>query len=324
MAPVVQLLHTRMLDVRLARDPGDHVTVTARLLDVRKHGVVRLAGTVNGPGVVHDMGIRLVIDGESRAVRSAELLMPVVPFPGGDRTRGESCRDNEARFDGVVGLRFGPRFLTALHRTIGGPRGCFHVFTLMRLLGPTIPWVIERGRENGGDGTSSRTVSIDAFCRDGRLCLQGRLTDLRCGGPPMATLADRLEAESEAELDVPSLTVTAVAARHRRGTGPGDLGWTVDGLDGIEQLVGASILRGYGLMVDRLFPPPKPVAPVGQLLLMMQPVAFQSLPSLAHAESRTGSARGTGSPAARDSCSMWRHDGPLVAEVAGGVGGGTH
>jgi hypothetical protein len=47
---------------------------------------------------------------------------------------------------------------------------------------------------------------------------------------------------------------------------------------------------------------------------MMQPVAFQAMPARP-AGSRTAAPRPSRPSAARDSCAMWRQDGPLVRAV---------
>jgi hypothetical protein len=305
MLSVPEPLHTRLLTLRLIADGGDAFAVEARVLDVRKRGVVTLAGHVNGPGVVHDMQVQLVIGRTDLRVRDARLAMHAVPFPAGPATNGEGCRDNEAQFATLIGVRLGTRSTAALHRAIGGQRGCFHVFTLMRLVVPSIE-SIAAGMDGRNDAVApSRAIVVDGVRTPDGLALSGSLTDIRSAG------GGTFEARATAEVSVPGLIVRALAAEHRTGGSKG-APWSSDGLPVRGTFDGSSLVRGFGLDVLRHLPAAAPLAPVRDLLLMLQPVAFQCMPGIAE---DAVDVRATTPPAATDSCRMWRADGPLVARL---------
>jgi hypothetical protein len=313
MVPRPELLHTRLLTVRLSPAGDGSWQVDARILDVRRRGVVTLLGAVNGPGVVHDMRVNLVLDGDHLRILEAALAMPSVPFPP-DAAARETCRDNEPSIVRLVGLSLRHRFSSGLQRTIGGPRGCFHVFTLMRLVAPSILFAVDGVRRLGEGGTFSRALVIDAFRTADGLRLAGRLTDLQ-----HASVGSPFEGEADVEVHLPRFTVVGVEARRR--TGPPTVGsWTSDGLGALGDLRGESLLRGYGLKVGALLPADASFGPMRELVLMLQPVAFQCMPALAEERTRVSGGRRSGPVAGIDSCSMWRRGGPLLAALEARAG----
>lgn len=317
-------LHTRLLTLRLAPAGAEGWAVEGRVLDLRRRGAVSIAALVNGPGVVHDMRLRLVVDRASLRVREADLVMPSVPFPPEADTGGETCRDNEAGFAAVVGLSLARGFASGLQRAIGGPRGCFHVFTLMRLVAATVTGALARGLERETGRAFERTVFVDGFREesgDGELALRGRLMDLRYAAGARERVADQFEAQLDAGIHLPGLVVGSVTGRHRDGGGHP---WSSEGLGSLASLVGASLLRGYSLKLGELIDGHGPLAPLHALALMLQPVAFQCMPSLAADHVRAGAARPAGPGAAMDSCFMWRRDGALIAEIERQSHAGSH
>jgi hypothetical protein len=308
-------LHTRLLTLRLAPEGSDAWAVEGRVLDLRRRGAVAIAALVNGPGVVHDMRLRLVVDRASLTVREADLTMPSVPFPPEAQAGGETCRENESGFAAVVGLSLRRGFASGLQRAIGGPRGCFHVFTLMRLIAATVTGALARGLEREDGRAFERAVFIDGF-RDGSgepaLALRGRLTDLSYAPGSRERIADQFEGQLDAGIQLPGLIVESLTGRHREGgAGP----WTSEGLGSLASLIGASLMRGYGLKLGEALEAQGPLAPLHALALMLQPVAFQCIPSLAEERAATGGVRAAGPGAALDSCFMWRRDGALITEV---------
>jgi hypothetical protein len=311
MLSVPEPLHTRLLTLRLAAAGADAFTAEARVLDVRKRGVVGLAGHLHGPGVVHDMQVQLTIGRADLCVREARLAMLAVPFPAGPFTNGEGCRDNEEQFASLVGVRLGTRSTAALHRAIGGRRGCFHVFTLMRLVAPSLESLAAGMDGLADDGVLSRSIVVDGVRAPDGLALCGTVTDVRSSG---GELGGTFEARAVIEVGVPGLIVRRLSADHRSGGTSGG-GWSSDGLPPAGVLDGASLVRGFGLDVLRHFPAGAPLAPVRDLLLMLQPVAFQCMPALGDEAAGARPARPKNPVAATDSCRMWRADGPLVARV---------
>jgi hypothetical protein len=316
MRPLPIPLHTRLMTLTLAAEGEDEYAASGRVLDVRKRGMVPLAGFLNGPGVVHDMELRLTLGRDDLRIRSAALRMRAVPFPSGPGTGGESCRDNEAGAGRIVGIALDGSVAPGLYRAVGGPRGCFHVFTLLRLLAPSVVWAVRHGLARTAGRAFVRTIVVDGFDSEPHLRMRGTLTDVHYASGSPERVAHVFEAEVEAEVTLPDLAVGALEARHRRGT----QAWTDDGLAGLPALAGASVARGYSLRIAELIP--TTLAPLRELLLMVQPTVFQCMPSLAAGSMRRGRREGPGSAA--DSCSMWRHDGPLLAAVARESDVGAH
>jgi len=321
MRPHRQPAHTRTLTVRLAPAGGDRWSVDARLLDVRKRGVVDVAGRVNGPGVVHDMRLSLAVTPAGDRVLDARLQMASVPFPASARTGGEGCRDNEAGAAALVGLPLGSGFLTGLQRIMGGVRGCFHVFTLMRLVAATTLRAV--GSTGPMRASFARTVTIDTSWTGDRLTLHGALTDVvSMLGEGTERTSGLFEVDAVLEGALPDLALERLDVLHRARGADGAYGWTAARLDGVGNLAGRSLVRGFAMLLGDAVPSRGPLAPVHDLLLMMQPAAFQAMP--ARPTPDAGGPHPRRPSAARDSCAMWRQDGPLVRAVEEEARGRAH
>jgi hypothetical protein len=276
---------------------------------------VAIAALVNGPGVVHDMRVRLVVDRGSLTVCDADLAMPSVPFPPEAQAGGETCRQNESGFAAVVGLSLRRGFPTGLQRSIGGPRGCFHAFALMRFIAVTLTAALARGLEREDGRAFERAVFVDGFrdrSGEATLALRGRLTDLRYAAGPRERIAGQFEAQLDAGIQFPGLIIGTLAGRYREG---GAEPWTSEGLGSLASVVGASLVRGYSLKVGDALETEGRLAPLHALALMLQPVAFQCVPSLTEQRASSGGMRAAASGAALDSCFMWRRDGALLTEI---------
>jgi hypothetical protein len=322
-------LHTRMISLHLAWGDGGCLTAQGRVFDLRKRGVVPLAGKLQGPGVVHDMAVRLQLDYPGVSIRSIEPSMSAFPFAPGPATRGEGCADRLPDVQGLVGASLRDAYGATLMGTVGGPRGCFHIFTLLRVIGPTIEAVVEREQARwpragaiSGSPLFARSIVVDGMKGDGMsIVLRGMLFDLHY--PPGAEalpLAEELEASFEAvadmEVGVPSMEITTAAARVRRsGSGIEALGsWEMVATVG--QLIGRSMTKGYTAQVQGLFADAAESLPLQHLLFMMAPTLMQCFPSLAE-ELELRPRRAEGPHAAVNSCHMWRADGPLLATGVG-------
>jgi len=324
-------LHTRMVSLRLTWGSGGCLVVHGRIFDLRKRGVVPLAGKLQGPGVVHDMAVQLQLDYPSLRIGSIAPTMSAFPFAPGPATRGEGCPDRLPDVQRLVGARLRDGYGPTLMETVGGPRGCFHIFTLLRLIGPTIQAVAEREHARLGNTATAPTAGSPLFARsviiDGMkgegisIVLRGMLFDLHY--PPGADalpLEEELEASVEAaadmEIGVPSMTITGGHGRVRRsGSGVEALGsW--EGVGAVEQLIGRSMMKGYTAQVQQVFAGTADLLPLQHLLFMMAPTLMQCFPSLAE-ELELRPRRAEGPHAAVNSCHMWRADGPLLAAKIG-------
>ena len=148
-------LHTRMISLRLTWGGADCVVADGRIFDLRKRGIVPLAGKLQGPGVVHDMAVQLQLGYPDLRIRGIRPSMSAFPFAPGPATRGEGCPDRLPDVQRLVGASLREQYGSVLMEQVGGPRGCFHVFTLLRLVGPTVEAAINRERtRRAGNGAS--------------------------------------------------------------------------------------------------------------------------------------------------------------------------
>lgn len=320
-------LHTRMISLRLAWGDDGCLMAHGRIFDLRKRGIVPLAGKLQGPGVVHDMAVRLQLDYPSLRIHSIEPSMSAFPFAPGPATRGEGCPDRLPDVQHLVGASLRDAYGATLMQTVGGPRGCFHIFTLLRLIGPTIESVAERerGRRPGngpapspGSPLFARSVIVDGMKGEGiSIVLRGQLFDVHY--PPGADalpLEEEMEAGFEATADVevavPSMEITQGNGRVRR-SGPGiDVLGSWEAVVTVERLIGRTMMKGYTAQVQELFSGAVGLEPLQHLLFMIAPTLMQCFPSLAE-ELELRPRRAEGPHAAVNSCHMWRADGPLVA-----------
>ncbi|GIW42247.1 MAG: hypothetical protein KatS3mg076_2824 [Candidatus Binatia bacterium] len=315
-------LHTRMLTVRLFSEPGDTLRAEGRILDLRKRGVVPVAGRLQGPGIVHDMSVELRLARADLRILESRAAMSAYPFGGGEATSGEACPDILPNVTLLRGRRLDAGFGGAVEETIGGPRGCFHVFTLVRMLGPTVLWALERHGETAlGEGPLfARSILVDGFHLGGlRIALRGSLFDIEYvpGAerlPVEEELAASVEVVGEIEVEVPSMEVGRSEARMREG-GPGveRLGpWRE--ITKARVLRGSSVRKGFTARTQELLEG-EPL-PVLHLFFALAPTLVQCMPSLFE-ELGTLPRRAEGPRAAVDSCHMWRAGGPLVRHAEG-------
>ena len=317
-------LHTRMISLRLLWGDAGSVVAEGRIFDLRKRGIVPLAGKLQGPGVVHDMAARVELDYPALRVRSIQPSMSAFPFAAGPATRGEGCPDRLGDVQRLVGASLREQYGSTLMNAVGGARGCFHVFTLLRLLGPTIEWAVDRERARratyGAPGSPlfARSMIVDGMKGDGlSLVLRGMLSDLHY--PPGADalpleeeMEEAFEATVDVETQIPSMAVLVASGRVRRsGPGISAVGqW--EPAPRVDDLVGCVMLKGYTASVQALFAATTGLDPLQHLLFMLAPTLMQCMPSLAE-ELEMRPRRAESPHAAVDSCHMWRADGPLVA-----------
>ncbi len=318
-------LHTRMLSIRLAWGEGGALAAEGRIVDIRKRGLVPLLGKLQGPGIVHDMAVAVRLRGDDLEIESIEPRMAAYPFAPRQQTGGEACPDILGRVQGLRGAVLGDAYDARLVGEIGGPRGCFHVSTLLRLLGPAVREAVARDRDRrshaatpvAGTPVFARSVIIDGVRGEGlRLALRGILFDLDYvpgadALPIEEEMAESFEANADVEIEVPEMTIAAASGRVRRGghaiDRPGE--WTP--VPRIEELAGLTMYKGYTAEVQKRFADSDQPLALQHLLFMMAPALIQCMPSLmdevAWQPRRAESSRG-----AVDSCHMWRADGPLM------------
>lgn len=326
--PTLAPLHTRMLTVRLSAGEAGERNVDARIVDVRKRGLVPLLGKLQGPGVVHDMSLRIRLRREDAAIVAIDPTMSAYPFAPRARTGGEACPDILHRVKRMVGVAVDADFDASLVERIGGPNGCFHIATLLRMLGPAVAAAIAREQRRRSEGATtitaapgspiySRSIIVDGVRGAGlRLGLRGMLFDLDyvCNAetlPIEEEMAESCEQMVDVDIEVPSMEIRGAEGRGRRS------GHAIDAPSGwqpaprIERLVGGTMYRGYTARVQEIYAGSQGTEELQHLLFMLAPTMIQCMPSLMD-EVEWQPRRAESSRGAVDSCHMWRADGPLM------------
>jgi hypothetical protein len=323
-------LHTRTISLRLRAGRPGEVLAEGRLLDIRKRSIVPLGASLRGPGVVHDMSTRVWIDVASLAVSRVDPGMTAFPYVASPHTDGEACTGRIGAVQAVAGSRLDGSYAEVLNSLVGGPRGCFHIFTLLRLIGPAVVAALADGRVRDrlsggslqaaeGEVLWARCVTVDALKGEGLgLQLHGTLTDtFQHGGPPelgngSEELLGGVEVMADLTTAFPDMTVAEIDGRMRRlvaGFGRAEP-WR--SLEKVAGLKGLSVTKGFSLRVQEVLEDSEGLRPESHLVFMMAPVVMQSLPGmLEEMQVRPGSGGRNATGTALNSCHMWRADGPL-------------
>lgn len=314
-------LHTRMMTLRLAWAAEGDVVAEARLIDMRKRGIVSLGARLQGPGVVHDMGVSVRINPQNLRIVAVESAMRAYPFAPSEATGLESCPDRLPETQALVGLVLEGAYQDVVMDEIGGTRGCFHIYTLMRLLCPSIVWALEHAQTQGESGVPgraifSRSILVDGLKGDGlELALHSVLTDVQYDDAPEETLAAGFSAAVSMSTTVPSLEITAASGRTRR-SGPGtDLRGPWEPILALSRLVGVTLRKGYSAAILERVADTEESARLRQLLFMVAPVVMQCMPSLADELDLQTHRKEERRRTVINSCHMWREEGPLVTRL---------
>lgn len=322
-------LHTRTISLRLAWAEPGYAVAEGRVLDLRKRGLVPLAAKLQGPGVVHDIAVSVRLEVATRNIVAITPTMSAYPFDPGPATFGEGCPNILPRVQSLLGCDLGDEFAGRVFANIGGPRGCFHIYTVMRLLGPSIRQALDsEARRRSAAGMASvipapgspifsRSVIVDGARGEGlRLALRGMLFDLYyVPGAEVLPLEEEMAASMEAiadvEVEVPGMAILSASGRRRQSghaiENPG--AWT--DVPDAGQLVGLTMYRGYSSAVEKRVAADDDGGAFQHLLFMLAPTLIQCMPSLMD-EVEWRPRRAEGARGAVDSCHMWRDNGPLL------------
>jgi hypothetical protein len=316
-------IHTRALAVTLVQRDDGLADVRAYVLDLRKRGVVPVAGDLQGPGLIHHMEIDAVVNPGTGVLDEIAVRQPNVAFEPSPVTRGESCRDPAARIEALRGSTLDGGYARRLSSAIGGPRGCSHVLTLAQLLGSSVRWALEHdvgGERRPGERVFRRDIAIDGHEPDaGRVEVAIQATDLHFSpsaavARPMSRFGRQREVRALARVDLAraSLAGLEIAERHRSFDDLGDASWRLRA-DVANGLTGRSVVQGIsGALLERLSAAPAD-APIYDALLMLAPAMIQCFAAITDSwlvDTRDADTL-IGVGGIPDSCYMWRRDGVL-------------
>jgi hypothetical protein len=272
------------------------------------------------------MEIRATVRTADRRVVAIEAAQPTVAFEASEVSGGESCRDPIATIRELAGARLGEEWTSRVGDALGGPRACYHVFTLAHFVGSSIERALERdaalgiGARPAGQRLFRRDVIVDGSQRaDRSIGLAVQLLDLHTTTAEGTTLAmDRfaecLELRGTLALDRMTGTVDAPVFAERRRTADtvAAAPW-MERPDVATRLQGVSLLAGATRTIGAAFPAGGDDAPVRDTLLMLAPALIQVFAAVTDDWSRLAKEEGwlVGMGGRPDSCWMWRRGGAL-------------
>ena len=319
-------LHTRALSVALTQRTDGRLDVAGTVLDLRKRGFVPVGGGLQSSGVVHHMLLDVIVDPATGRIDEAVAQQPSVAFEATAATEGESCRDPIDTARALVGGDVAQGWPEWVGGVLGGPKACFHVFTLAHLLGATTAWALVRERTRfphaarpAGQRVFRRDLLVDGAQQpDGTLALGLQLTDLLFAPvdgvvPAMHHLGENLEVRVLLHLGPPDFVSRGVTVAERRRdatslTAP----WRARP-DVAAHLTDLSMLRGVTAALLGRFGVPGDDQPLLDAALMLAPTLIQVFAAVADWAGMAARDRWMlGMGGRPDSCWMWRRDGALT------------
>ncbi len=164
-------LHTRSLTMLIRWHESGSWHVRGDIIDLRKSGFAPMTTSLQPAGIIHQMGIDLVVNAENRCLESLEVNMPVVAIEPSSLSGGESCRDPIPRLQQLTGEEIGQGFSRHISQLFGGPKGCSHVLALFHMMAAAIPKALDYenaqrkdgARRADGECVFQRSVMIDGF-----------------------------------------------------------------------------------------------------------------------------------------------------------------
>lgn len=336
--------HTRTFSIGICHDGADHVRAGGVILDLRKRGLVPMAGDLQTSGVVHHMRVDARVAREGPSFETLTAEQPSVAFEASEGTGGECCRDPVRRIEALAGTALDADFAKRLGFAIGGPLGCSHVLTLAQLLGATARTALEADRTLFGAKASradgqrifQRSLSIDGLEDGDRgLSLSLQLADVHFTPvgqveDPLERLAQQREIRIHAQIDLGAMTIREIGAGERLSAAADfdDATWEPRDLSFLE---GHAALSGMARTLFAKLSDTPDERPLLDALLNLAPAVIQCIPALtthwkrwreAAKDSSGGSPSMMAGGGMTDSCYMWRAGGAMsqrMSEVMKGV-----
>jgi hypothetical protein len=321
--------HTRALTVALTQGQASTVEFRADILDLRKSGLMGLAGRIATAGIIHKMELTGAFSPETAVLERIDWDQSHVMHEANRITRGECCRDPMVRLEGLLGTPLGEGFVGELKQHFGGPLGCTHVNTLLQELNAAVRQHREgpalRLARAPGERIASRSVFFDAFfSEDGTSISIGvRLTDACYNEQDVhgnESLASHDEVGLVAHVELAGWKLREVRGRERRRRGPsfGAAPWQ-DRSEELGALAGRSLGGGVTRFCLERYGTRDSDARLLSALLSLAPGMTQVGVALSDSLTPSSGARPAGSPLSGPGpCYMLRAEGPLRASLASG------
>lgn len=334
-------VHTRCLSVLLRQGEGESIEFQADILDLRKAGLMALAGRIATAGIIHKMELRGSFEASTGSIEKIDWTQSHVMHEANRATRGECCRDPMDRLKGLIGTRLGAGFAADLKSCFGGPLGCTHVNTLFQEISAFVARLADlrrrepdMARHDPGERIASRSVFFDAFLPDpsladptegtSRTTLSVRLADIHFGALDEAgreTLFLHDEVRLLAGVDIAGWQLNEAEGRERSRRGPvcGDAPWQSRD-EALVEFPGRSLGGGMTRFCLDQFADQPEDALLQSALLALAPGMTQVGVVLSDTltPSTSAAAGGISALAGPGPCYMLRAEGPLVKAIATG------
>lgn len=145
-------IHTRRIECAGYQREDGLWDIEAHLVDTKTYNFSnRNRGEVKAGTAIHDMWIRLTIDGSMR-VHRAEARTEASPYP--------ICRAVNEGFRKLEGLTIGPGWMRPVMSRIGGVLGCTHLVELLRPLATTAYQSLYKERR-ASEHASEKPIFLD-------------------------------------------------------------------------------------------------------------------------------------------------------------------
>jgi hypothetical protein len=123
-------VHQRKIEIRTVPLDNGQIIVEGWLTDNRLLAGYHWDGRPRPPGVVHRIGVRLLVGDWPPAIQEAEAEMVDIPH--------ELCPTVADSIQKIVGVSVAAGFSEQIRRRLGGVEGCSHLTHLLLAMGPAI------------------------------------------------------------------------------------------------------------------------------------------------------------------------------------------
>lgn len=121
-------IHSRHIETSTFEYDGDRIIIEGSLKDDRFQDTHAVTGETFPRGVIHHMGIRLLVNCSTLVIEDVEAQLISVPR--------EACRETIDCLDRIKGLAITRGFTAKVKKMAGGNKGCTHLLELLLAMAP--------------------------------------------------------------------------------------------------------------------------------------------------------------------------------------------
>jgi Protein of unknown function (DUF2889) len=165
-----EAIHTRRIEINGYRRNDGFYDIEAHLTDVKSYGQTNYdRGFIDAGEPIHDMWLRLTIDGASMTIVHVEAVSDKTPY--------QMCPTAAPNFARLVGLKIKSGFLRDANHIVGGTTGCTHLRELLQQMATTAFQTINPAKVRQEMQAAGMRDSVGSDQTD------ARITE-KMGGPP--------------------------------------------------------------------------------------------------------------------------------------------